>query len=277
MSKRRMLLGSAVLLAASACGGGPPSPPGLAYGSGPDGDFTYVRADTTHITASMMGQSMAIEQQAEMTLAVAMANVSDGTDVRMSIVDLDGRISQPLGAPISVDEGSVSGDVVFTLDRRGRATTTSLPEVALEASQMVSGSALAQGFFPRMPGIAMDVGGSWVDTLTFDGEDAGGHRTEETITTYTIEGPAVFDGQSVLRIGLRGTTTLQSEFDMGGMALAQDSELEFDGHVIWDHQRGVMLEHVRESRGSGEVDVPVAPVPLPIRIESKQVIRMGGR
>lgn len=205
-----------------------------------------------------------------------MTNVSDGVDLRVSVVDLDGRISQPLGAPLSVDESSVDGDFVFALDRRGRATITTLPNVDIEASQMVSGSALAQGLFPRLPGTAMDPGGSWVDTLSFDGEDAAGLRTEETITTYTVEGPAVFEGRSVLRIGLTGTTQLANQFEMGGMQLSQESEVEFDGHVIWDHQRGMVLEHVRRARGSGEVDVPVAPVPLPIRIESTQVTRLGG-
>ena len=276
MSNARTTTVFALLLAVGACSSGPPAPPALGYGEGPEEELTYVRADTTLITASMMGQSMEIEQRGEMTLAVAMSNTPEGADVRMSVVDLSGRITQPMGAPMTIDESAVDGDLVFSLDRRGRATVESLPNVELESSQMVSGSALAHGFFPRMPGSAMDGGASWVDTLSYEGEDAAGLRREESITTYTVEGPAVFDGMSVLRIGLTGTSTLSNEFEMGGMALSQSSEVEFEGHVLWDHQRGLMLEHVQRSTGAGQVNVPIAPVPLPIEIDSRQVTRLGG-
>ena len=61
-------------------------------------------------------------------------------------------LTQPMGAPVQVDEGYVTGPLLFSLDRQGNATVTGQPEVRAEASQMVSGLDLAHGFFPGLPG-----------------------------------------------------------------------------------------------------------------------------
>ncbi|MEM7417807.1 MAG: hypothetical protein AAF389_20120 [Gemmatimonadota bacterium] len=274
MNRRQTLLVAAALAFAS-CGGGTPEPPALEYGHGPESELTYVRGDTTIVSLSMMGQSLEIEQRGVMSLGVTMSNTAAGADVRMSVLDLDASISNPMGAPMSFDETTVDGDVVFSLDRRGDATVESLPTVSLEASQMVSATALANGFFPGLPGGAPSPGESWVDTLTYESVDASGLRSaEESITTYTIVGPDTFEGRAVLRIELSGTSSLSNEFDMQGMSLSQESDVEVEGHLLWDHQRGVMVERVQNSSGSGRVSG--APVPLPIEIESRQVTRLGG-
>lgn len=274
--KRRNALLIAIPILAVGCGGGTPTPPALAYGGAGDQDLTYLRADTSMISLSMMGQSMDVSQRGEMTLQVGMSRTSAGTDVTMSVTSLQASIAQPMGGPIRVDESAVEGSLMFTLDRRGGATVNALPDVDLEAAQLFSGLSMAHTFFPRLPGRAFDIGGSWVDTLTFEGDDGAGYRSETSITTYTVEGEDTFDGRPVLRIGLTGSSTLMNEFEMGGMALSQESDVEYNGHVLWDLRNGVMVEHVRTATGSGEVNVPIAPVPLPIEVEVKQVSRLGG-
>lgn len=274
MNRRHSLLVAAAV-AFTSCGGGPPAPPALEYGHGPEGELTYVRGDTTLVSLSMMGQSLEIEQRGVMTLAVTMANTATGADVRMSVTDLDASISNPMGAPMTVDESSVDGTLVFSLDRRGDATVESLPTVGIEASQMVSATSLANAFFPGLPGQALTAGESWVDTVSYEGKDPSGLRSaEESIVTYTVVGPDTYEGRAVLRISFEGTSTVSNDFDMQGMSLSQESEAELQGHVLWDHQRGVMVERVQSSAGSGRVSG--APVPLPIEVESRQVTRLGG-
>lgn len=274
MTKRALPL--LLLVLTAACSGGPPAPPSLQYGDHSVASLTYEHADTTDVSVSMMGQSLTIGQSGSATLGVLLEDAPDGIGVVLSVRSLAATISQPMGAPLRVDESSVSGDLVFSMDRRGRTTVSSLPDVDMEAAQLISGLSLAHSFFPGLPGRAVVPGDSWVDTIDYSADDAGADRSEFSITTYTVEGPVMVDGRQLLRIGLSGTTSLESDFDMGGMAITQASDVDFDGHVLWDLQRGVMFEHVRTATGSGTVSVPVVPQALPIEITSTQRTRLGG-
>lgn len=274
MTKRFLPL---LLLAfAAACAGGPPGPPSLQYGDHAMSSMTYEHADTTEVSVSMMGQSLSIGQSGSAVFDVTLAGSPDGVGVVMSVRSLEASISHPMGAPMRVDESSVTGDIAFSLDRRGRSTVTSLPQVRAEASQLVSGLSLAHSFFPGLPGRGVTPGDSWVDTIQYSADEGGADRTEMSVTTYTVEGPVMVGDREMLRIGLTGSTSLELEFDMSGMSISQESDLDVEGHVLWDLRDGVMYEQVRSASGSGTVRVPVVPQALPIEITSTQRSRLGG-
>jgi hypothetical protein len=248
---------AAVSFLAAACGGAPPSPPALAYGEGPGGDVAYDFADTTEIDVSVMGQSLQLSQRGVATYDVSVVNTSAGVDVVMTVRALDATLSQPMGAPVRVDESAL----------------TATPTVADEASQMVSGLSLAHGFFPRLPGRAALPGDSWVDTVSWSGREGPGVRSERAVLHYTVVGDTVVDGRSLLMISLTGQTTVTNELVIAGMAVSQRSDLEVEGHVLWDFRGGTLFEQVRRASGRGEVSVPMAPGPLPIRVRTTQKAR----
>lgn len=274
MMKRSLSL--PVLLFAAACAGGPPGPPSLQYGDHAVSALTYEHADTTEVSVSMMGQSLAIGQSGAAVFDVALSDAADGVNVLLTVRSLDATISQPMGAPMRVDEGSVSGNLAFSMDRRGKSSVTAVPDVAVEASQLVSAHSLAHSLFPGLPGRGVMPGDSWVDTVQYSAAEAGSDRSELSVTTYTVEGPVMVGEREFLRIGFTGTTTLETDFDMSGMSITQESDLDFEGHVLWDLRDGVMFEHVRQASGSGTVSVPVVPQALPIEITSTQRTRLGG-
>ncbi len=264
---------AAVSFLAAACGGAPPSPPALAYGEGPGGDVAYDFADTTEIDVSVMGQSLQLSQRGVATYDVSVVNTSAGVDVVMTVRALDATLSQPMGAPVRVDESAVRGALEFSLDRIGGVSLTSTPTVADEASQMVSGLSLAHGFFPRLPGRAALPGDSWVDTVSWSGREGPGVRSERAVLHYTVVGDTVVDGRSLLMISLTGQTTVTNELVIAGMSVSQRSDLEVEGHVLWDFRGGTLFEQVRRASGRGEVSVPMAPGPLPIRVRTTQKAR----
>ena len=139
---------------------------------------------------------------------------------------------------------------------------------------MFSGIALAHGFFPGLPGRAVSTGDQWVDTVSYEGETDMGIRSETSVLTYTVRGDSVIAGRSLLVFEVAGTVA--SEFDMNvqGMTVTQMSDLEVEGHVLWDYQAAVMFESHRMATGEGSVRIPLAPAPLPIRIESSERARL---
>lgn len=275
MKKTAAALLTAVMI--SACAGGPPSPPSLEYVTSEPRDLTYGYSSETTVSISMMGQSLALSQEGTATYAVALTPTDHGVDVRLRVAELDASISNPMGAPIMIDEDAIDGILEFSLDRRGNTTLRSVPEVREEASQMFSGISLAHGFFPGLPGRAVTAGDQWVDTVSYRGETDMGIRSETTVLTYTVTGDTVITGRPLLVVEMEGTT--ESEFDLNvqGMSVTQSSDLRVAGLVLWDLQASVVFESQRTASGEGSVRVPLAPGPLPIRIESTERARLQDR
>lgn len=274
--KHRLFSFSALVLLLAACGGGPPGPPALAYGLPSTPEVVYGYGDTTRVRISAMGQSLELSQLGSADLAVTFGLAGASLTVRLAVSRLSAVINQPLGAPLRIDEGDVSGDLVFGLDRMGNATVSELPDVTEAASQFMSGLNFAHGFFPALPGRAVEMGDSWVDTVSYRGEQGPGERTERTILSYTVLGDTVIAGRALLAITLTGTSELRQAMTIAGMDIDMTSELDIEGNVLWDRQRGIMFESSKTSSGAGTVSVPISPVPLPIVIESTQRARLQG-
>ncbi len=271
-------LNPAAICAASfvfgACASGPPSPPVLAYGDERVEEVVYTYTDTTEIDVSVMGQSMQLSQRGEAEYDVAFQPGSTGVDVTLSVRSLSSTLSQPLGAPVRTDESMVSGELAFALDRVGDATVARRPEVADELSLMVSGLSLANTLFPGLPGTPALPGETWVDSLSYSGEEGSGQLSESSVLTYTVVGDTLVDDRSLLHVTVAGTTTVFNELSISGMQVSQTSELDVSGYILWDHQAGILFESYREEAGSGTVSVPIAPAPLPIRVRTVQRTRV---
>ena len=138
---------SCLLLAASlsACAAGAPA---LEYAVPEPGDVRYIWSDTSTVGVSLMGQSVEMAQRATAEYAISFTPAPAGVNVTMSLSHLEGVLTQPMGAPVRVDEDDVEGVLVFALDREGNPVIAERPTVAVNASQMVSGLVLAHHFFP---------------------------------------------------------------------------------------------------------------------------------
>lgn len=272
--RRRLPTLLLVTLPAAACAGAAPS---LEYGVPSPDNVRYVLADTSTVGVSVMGQSMEMGQRATADYAVVFSPAPSGVNVTMSLTTLDGVLTQPMGGPVRVDEDDVEGVLVFSLDREGNPVIAETPSVAVNASQMVSGLALAHGFFPGLPGRAVAEGDTWVDTVTYQGSEGAGTRSETSVLRYTVSADTVVAGRSLLRLDVEGTTSSSADLSVAGMSVSQSSELQTEGFVLWDPEAGLMVERHTSSTGSGTARVPMVPNPLPIRIDTRQHVRLQGR
>lgn len=270
---QRSILVAGVAALLSGCAGGAPA---LEYGLPTPDAVRYTYGDTTTVTVSIMGQTLEMAQRGVVDYAVAFAPAPSGVNVSMSVSELEGVLSQPMGASVRIDSDDVQGVLVFALDREGNAVIAEQPTVSVEASQMVSGLALSHTFFPGLPGRAVAVGDMWVDTVSYQGSEGAGDRSETGVYRYTVVGDTVVSGRSLLRIDVAGSNELSATLDVQGMSVSQRSEVEVDGWVLWDAEAGLMVERRSTATGSGTASVPVAPGPIPIQVRSTQVIRLAG-
>lgn len=270
---RRFLGCVALVCAVAACVGGAPA---LEYGVPAAEDIRYRYGDTTIVSVSMMGQSLELSQRGVADYAVAFAPSPAGVDVTMTVAELRGTLTQPMGPPVSIDEDDVEGSLVFSLDRHGNSELVEQPRVAVEASQLVSALALAHGFFPGLPGRTVALGDGWADTVRYEGSEGAGSRAATVVLRYSVIGDTTVAGRDLLHIDVRGTSETEAELEISGMAVRQTSEEEIEGYVLWDVEAGLMFERRSTSSGSGSVAVPISPNPIPIRIRSSRTVRLQG-
>jgi len=231
---------------------------------------TYAYGDTTLVGLSLMGQQLEIAMRGEADYGIEFGPAPAGVEVRLTVERLAAVVAVPMAGEETVDESAVQGPLVFTLGPTGDAAVVSTPEVSIAAARMISSLTTAHSFFPGLPDRAVVAGDRWVDTVAYEGDAELGATSEETVVTYTVVGDTVVAGRSLLHIGLTGTSRSSNQTTIGGMQVAQATELALEGHVLWDRDRGLMYEIVRRGTGSGTVRVPIAPQPLPVQVSVTQ-------
>jgi len=281
----RSILSGACALAVAACAGGSATPPALAYRLPAVTEVTYDVLDTATVGIEALGQTLELEVGSAAVYGVSFSRAGEGVRVTLSVEDLAATLTVPMAGPIEVDESSITGDLVFTLDRRGEATLEAAPEVDDAIGQLMPPLQVAHSFFPALPGTPVRVGDRWADTISYgsDGADGGpavgpaaseAAGTQRSVIEYTAVGDTVVAGTSLLRIAFDGTSEVTQTLTMQGMEIEQSTNLDLVGHVLWDTQAGMMFERRTVSTGTGRVRIALMPAELPTRLESITQVRL---
>lgn len=275
MRTRTRLL-AAVCVSLAGCAGGASGPAVLGYAVPSPSALTYASGDTVSVDIEAGGQSFQVTQNASMLLETSFADAGEGVQVTMRVRDLAGRMTQPMGAPISADESGVQGPLVFRLDADGDVEVVSEPELSDEAGTFFSTLALAHTFFPALPARQVEIGDTWTDTLAFSGPQPGGEIDSRSIVAYTVTRDTVIAGRSVLRIDLTGTSEQARSGMLAGNDFTQRLAGDVEGYVLWDLSRGVMVESFADGTFRGNMEVAIAPFPLQLRVRAQQRARLAG-
>lgn len=263
----------AALLAAASCARGSAAPPALAYRVPDPATARYDVGDTMTVQITALGQSLSLGVDMAAVYDLAFERAEAGAiRVTLGVNDLAAQVSAPMAGPIQLDESIVSGDLVFTLDRRGTVEVTATPDVASAGGELLSPVGIAHALFPALPGTAVAAGDGWVDTLSYDDTATG--VTSHSVLTYTVVGDTVVEGRSLLTIGFTGTSSMSQETSLQDTQVSQTSDMDVEGGLLWDARRGLVFQREARARGTGSVTVAAVPAPLPTTIESHSVARL---
>lgn len=261
-------------LTLAACGlGGPPSPPGLAYGLPTVTTVTYTVEERSNMDIDAEGQSMQAQGSSNMTLGVVFSEASGGVTATMHVREFQATLSNPMGSQ-SADQEGIEGPVVITLDRTGEATLVEEPAVRGTVAQFFQPPRLAYGFFPKLPGRAVESGESWTDTLSFEGTPGDGEIKVTSVLDYVIVGDTVVDGRSLLKITVEGTVDQVGSGQVTGMDFTQSLSGTTSGWFLWDRNRGLLVESRSDGDLRGSMEVSAAPFPLALRVRQQGQVRL---
>lgn len=269
---------SVLLFGLAACGGpGGMSPSGgLMYRVPDPANAVYVTqsSSTVSIDAGAMG-SFSMEGKSEATISMSFAQSQSGVEVTAGIQKLSASLSQPMGGSQSASEADLQGDLVFDLDRTGKGTVVSLPEMKGAAESLANPINFVHGFFPRLPGRAVHPGDMWTDTIQYDVETSQGKQSTSTVLTYTLQGDTTVAGKRLLRIVYDGRADLEGSGMQQGMDVYQTLSGGVEGTVLWDPERGLMISDETSQDLTGTVEVPAAGIPaMPMAMKGTSSTRL---
>jgi hypothetical protein len=182
-----------------------------------------------------------------------------------------------MGGAISASESDIVGDLVFTMDKKGKSTIVQLPEVKGSAEQLVSPASFVYEFFPRLPGGAVDPGASWTDTIQYDISTGQGDVSSKSVLTYTLQGDTIVDGATLLHITYTGKAEVVGSAMTEGMEVIQSASGDVTGMFLWDTARGLMVAGESSQDMDGTVEVPAAGMPpFPMTVSGSGTVRMQG-
>ena len=278
--KKTVSSSALVLFAVTACAGpGGPSPGGgLRYAVPETPSLTYVTESSQDISidAGAMG-SMTMTANSEATLGMTFAPAPEGVQVTTTFQDVSASMTQPMGGSISATESDIQGDLVFTMDEKGRGTVVSLPEVRGSAEQLVNPGTFVYEFFPRLPGGATQPGDMWTDTIQYDLETSQGDVSSSAVLTYTLVGDTVVDGSTLLHITYEGQADVVGSGMTEGMEVIQTFAGDVTGMFLWDLDRGIMVAGESSQEMDGTVEVPSAGMPpMPMTISGSGTVHLQG-
>jgi hypothetical protein len=262
------------LSAAAACAPGTSSPPALAYRLPDPTSVAYAAADTMTVGISALGQSLTLGVKVAARYGVDFERADDGVRVTLGVEDLAAEVDVPMSGPIQLDKSIVSGDLVFALDRRGKVTVLSSPQLASSGGQLLSPLRIAHSLFPGLPGTAVAAGDTWVDTVSVDESGETGRASERSIFVYTVVGEAQVDGRSLLEITFVGTSQVEQETTLQGAHISQTSQLEVHGRILWDTRRNLVYEREATTSGTGSAKIAALPSAFPTTLASHSVARL---
>jgi len=272
---------SAILLfGLSACSGpGAVSPSGgLMYTVPATSSVVYVAESSqdVFIDAGAMG-SMNMTGNSESELAMAFATGTDGVQVTTTFQKVSASMSQPMGGSQTASESDVDGPLVFTIDKTGKGTLVSAPEVTVTAEQLISPVALAYEFFPRLPGGAANPGDMWTDTIQYEIVMSQGDLSSKSVVTYTLVGDTVVDGLTLLHVTYEGEAEAVGSGTTEGMEAIQSFSGDLAGMFLWDPARSLVVFNETSQDLDGSVEVPASGMPpFPMTITATGTVYLQG-
>jgi hypothetical protein len=277
----KYLAGFALVLfgLASCSGPGGVSPSGgLMYQLPASPSVVYVTDgnQTINIDAGAMG-SMTMTANSEATLAMSFAAGEGGVQVTATFQELSASMTQPMGGSLSATESDIEGDLVFTIDEKGRGTVVSLPTTKGSAEQLVTPVSLVHEFFPRLPGGAVNPGDTWTDTINYEAVTGEGDLSSNSVLTYTMVGDTVVDGMTLLLVTYEGTADVVGSGASEGMEVVQAFSGDVRGMFLWDPARRLMVSGESSQDMDGTVEVPSAGIPpMPLTVSGSGTVRLQG-
>jgi len=271
---------SVVLFGLAACAGpGGVSPSGgLMYRVPEAPSVVYLTEghQNVNIDAGAMG-SMSMTGSSEVVLALSFAAGVDGIQVTTTFEKISASMSQPMGGSVSASESDIDGDLVFTIDEKGKGTLVTLPVTKGSAEQLVSPVSFVHEFFPRLPGGAVNPGESWTDTIKYEAQTSEGDVSSNSVVTYTLVGDTVVEGNTLLHVTYEGEIEVVGSGSTEGMEVIQAATGNVRGMFLWDPARGLVVAGESSQDMDGTVEVPAAGIPpMPMTVTGSGTVRLQG-
>jgi hypothetical protein len=278
----RFLIFAAVVLPACAAAppAAPPAPRAAVFGYGETAPtsaiYTFADSSGFNIQGGGVGNITATIGSAG-TATVTYTRSTSGLEASIAVTDFAGSMTNSaMGGGPTATEADITGAAVVTLTPAGAPAVTSVPTFSNAAQSVGMNKSFFRRFFIRLPGRAVAPGGTWVDTLNIT-DESGGSKAEVTdVQTSTFVKDTVVNGRTLALITTVADRKLNISGANEGVEMKQTLTGRSSSRILWDAQRGLLVERVETSELAGTFDLPqmgMSGLPVTARSDNRVTLQ----
>lgn len=270
------VIASTILLAA--CGAGAMGSGGgdeMAYAVSATNPLVYERGDSVSVSVEVEGMgTLGLTVNQAYTVSMTMEPSASGVQVTAEFTEFSGRMTNPMDGPTTGSERDIIGSLVYTLDGRGHGALVSAPAVRGGAAQMFSPELFVQQGLPLLPPPGTEVGDSWADTLNFSAPQGDQTVSVFWAGRFTMVGDTLVDGVTLTKVAVSASSAIETSGTLQGTEMSQATTGSESGFYLWDAARGVVTYMESGADMNGDIEVSIAPAPMPLSVETVTRMRL---
>ncbi|HEX6308691.1 MAG TPA: hypothetical protein VFZ69_10915 [Longimicrobiales bacterium] len=254
----------------------PPAAPTLAYVLPPVNPADYVFTDTTAIVTEAPGRVVDTRIEVATRVTVGFHVDSAGMLASVRIAEVAGQVQSDGKQLAGADSAAVPADVaLLRLTAAGVDTLTHAPYMRPGLARILGGDSFFHGFFVRLPGMQIEPGVAWTDTLALTDEAGGLTSTTRSIVSSSLQGDTTIDGRIVRVIASRIALTISVRGVVDGSRVEQELTGTADATTFWDDERGLLVWREERGTASGTMTLPeLGLTGLPVRATAHRTLSL---
>lgn len=248
---------------------------GMAYAVGATNPLVYEFGDSVAVAVEVEGMgTLGLNIHQSYTVSMSMEPSASGVQVTADFTEFSGRMTNPMAGPTNGSERDINGSLVYTMDGRGHGVLVSAPEVRGGAAQMFSPEVFVRQGLPLLAPAGTAVGDTWADTLSFSASQGDQMVSVDWAGNFTLVGDTLVDGVTLTKVAVSAAIAMETSGVLQGMDMTQATTGRESGFYLWDATRRVVTYMETGGDMGGDIEVSVAPAPMPLTVERVTRLRL---
>lgn len=181
------------------------------------------------------------------------------------------------GGVVTASVADITGPLVMSVTPRGVVTVTQQPQLSPAFRAVTGTEQTHRRFFVRLPGRAVEPGGTWADTIITEETNDGLTSRVRNIVRSTYSRDTVVAGKEMIVIISTTDRSLDITGSSQGVEIRQKLNGIANGTAIWDPQRKLIFWRAESTTLTGSFDLPSMNMSnMPITASGRTTVQLRG-
>ena len=205
--------------------------------------YRFNHTSNSNITQEMMGKEMKMTNASDMTIRVAVDNITKEGNFGLvvSVDSAKNTTKSPMMDTTMVLSNLIGKRTKITVSKIGAVLSREVIDTIKNEGMVGGGSQRGMAQITRLPEKEVKIGEKWNSTTIDTVESMGGKIYHTSNIEYTLSGKEKKQNHDCLKIDYTGTTSDTGKMMMNGMELFVEGSGKVKGIMYFDYKLGITI------------------------------------